>query len=102
MATELNVKLPYVKRDTHGEIPDHAQMFSHLPEFLDTLPVRVRNVRETVQKFSISSSGFQYAKFQAPGGIDYLDNEDLKAKYYPALEAFMKEQYVVFPWNKLR
>ncbi|KAF6807770.1 hypothetical protein CSOJ01_07972 [Colletotrichum sojae] len=88
----ITVDIPYVKRNDDGQIPNHAQMFSHDAEFLDLQPAEVRNVRATDQKFSIPTTGFQYAKLDAPPEIDYLDDEQVRKTYFPMLEKLLKEE----------
>ncbi|KZL81203.1 hypothetical protein CI238_08681 [Colletotrichum incanum] len=94
MATHdaIIVDIPYVRRNDDGEIPNHAQMFSHDAEFLDVQLAEVRNVRATDQKFSISTTGFQYARLAGPPDIDYLDEEQVRKVYFPELEKLLKEQ----------
>lgn len=90
----ITVDIPYVKRNDDGQIPNHAQMFSHDAEFLDLQPAEVRNVRAADQEFSIPTTGFQYAKLAAPPEIDYLDDEQVRKTYFPMLEKLLKEEYV--------
>ncbi|KAJ3952505.1 hypothetical protein N0V92_011056 [Colletotrichum tropicale] len=94
MATHasITVDIPYVKRNDHGNIPNHAQMFSHDAEFLDVQPAEVYNARTTDREFSISSNGFQYARLEAPPQVDYLDEEQVKQTYFPELEKLLKKQ----------
>ncbi|KAI8201837.1 hypothetical protein K4K52_006889 [Colletotrichum sp. SAR 10_76] len=94
MATHasITVDIPYVKRNDDGNIPNHAQMFSHDAEFLDVQPAEVYNARTTDREFSISSNGFQYARLNEPPQIDYLDEEQVKKIYFPELERLLKEQ----------
>lgn len=94
MATHasITVDIPYVKRNDDGNIPNHAQMFSHDAEFLDVQPAEVHNARTTDREFSISSNGFQYARLNEPPQIDYLDEEQAKKIYFPELERLLKEQ----------
>ncbi|KAI8280700.1 hypothetical protein K4K59_008490 [Colletotrichum sp. SAR11_240] len=94
MATHasITVDIPYVKRNDDGNIPNHAQMFSHDAEFLDVQPTEVYNARTTDREFSISSNGFQYARLNEPPQIDYLDEEQVKKIYFPELERLLKEQ----------
>lgn len=93
-ASHTDVKIPYVRRNDDGALPDHAQMFSHIPEFMDMQPARVRNARATDQRFSIPTTGFQYARVKAPQDIDFMDVDQVKEKYFPVLEQLLKEQYV--------
>lgn len=95
----FDVEIPYVKRNSDGELPNHAQMFSWEPEFMDMQPGKVRNVRSTDQslKFSIASSGFEYARLEdpeLPDMKDWTDPEEVKEKYFPKLEALLKERCV--------
>ncbi|KAI8240261.1 hypothetical protein K4K55_001014 [Colletotrichum sp. SAR 10_96] len=94
MATHasITVDIPYVKRNGDGNIPNHAQMFSHDVEFLDVQPAEVYNARTTDREFSIPSNGFQYARLNEPPQIDYLDEEQVKKIYFPELERLLKEQ----------
>lgn len=91
----VDVEIPYVKRNSDGELPNHAQMFSWEEEFMDMQPSTVRNVRVANQKFSISSSGFEYARLDEPPVIDYSDPDQVKAKYFPMLEELVKAKCVV-------
>ncbi|TEA12890.1 Gibberellin cluster GA4 desaturase [Colletotrichum sidae] len=91
----ITVDIPYVKRNEDGNIPNHAQMFSHDAEFLDVKPAEVHNARATDQEFSIAATGFQYAQLHPPPDIDYLDDEQVRRIYFPQLEKLLKEQYVV-------
>ncbi|GJC86159.1 gibberellin cluster GA4 desaturase [Colletotrichum liriopes] len=93
MATHeaISVDIPYVRRNDDGEIPNHAQMFSHDADFLDVQLAEVRNARAIEQKFSIPTTGFQYARLADPPGIDYLDEEQVRKVYFPELEKLLKE-----------
>lgn len=84
--------IPYVKRNDDGKIPNHAQMFSHEDAFLEVRQAKVHNVRATDQNFSISTTGFQYARLAGPPDIDYLDEEQVRKTYFPELEKLLKEQ----------
>lgn len=86
----VDVKIPYVKRNNNGELPNHAQMFSWEPEFMDMLPSTVRNVRVTDQKFSIATSGFEYARLETPPVIDFSDPDQVQAEYFPKLEEIIR------------
>ncbi|GKT47672.1 gibberellin cluster GA4 desaturase [Colletotrichum spaethianum] len=88
----ITTEIPYVKRNHDGQIPNHAQMFSHDAGFLDVQLAEVRNARVADQKFSISTTGFQYARLGRPPDIDYLDEEQVKKSYFPELEKLVKEQ----------
>ncbi|TDZ14034.1 Gibberellin cluster GA4 desaturase [Colletotrichum spinosum] len=88
----ITVDIPYVKRNEDGNIPNHAQMFSHDAEFLDVKPAEVHNARATDQEFSIAATGFQYAQLHPPPDIDYLDDEQVRKIYFPQLEKLLKEQ----------
>lgn len=95
----FDVDIPYVKRNSNGELPNHAQMFSWEPEFMDMQPGKVRDVRsvDQGQQFSIASSGFEYARLEdpeLPDMDDWMDPEEVKAKYFPKLEALLKERCV--------
>lgn len=96
MATDIgiDVEIPYVKRDVAGNIPDHAQMFSWLPEFMDLQPGRVRDARTGSRTFSIATTGFEYAELLNPPEIDYQDRDQVTKVYFPRLEQLLKEQYV--------
>ncbi|KAJ0153149.1 hypothetical protein CTA2_149, partial [Colletotrichum tanaceti] len=88
----ITVDIPYVRRDDRGNIPNHAQMFSHDAEFLDLQPAEVRNARVADREFSIPQNGFQYARLAGPPDIDYLDDDQVRSTYFPELEKLVKEQ----------
>lgn len=90
----VDVEIPYVKRNSNGELPNHAQMFSWEPEFMDMQPSTIRNVRVANQKFSIATSGFEYARLDEPPTIDYSDPDEVKANYFPKLEELIKTKSV--------
>lgn len=90
----IQVQIPYVKRNDKGELPDHAQMFLHTPEFMDLLPAEIHNVRATDRKFSVNTSGFDYARLEDPPEIDYLDPKQVKEVYFPRLEKLLKAKCV--------
>lgn len=92
----VDVEIPYVKRNSDGELPNHAQMFSWEPEFMDMLPNKVRNVRVADQKFSIATSGFEYARLENLPAIDFTDPDQVKAEYFPKLEELVKAKCVNF------
>lgn len=92
----FDVEIPYVKRNNNGELPNHAQMFSWEEEFLDMLPGTVRNVRAANETFSIAKTGFEYARLEEPPAIDFSDENQVKAEYFPQLEKMVKEKYVSF------
>lgn len=99
MLESFDVEIPYVKRNSNGELPNHAQMFSWEPEFMDMQLGKVRDVRSTdqSQNFSIASSGFEYARLEdseLPDMKDWMDPEEVKEKYFPKLEALLKERCV--------
>lgn len=91
----VDVEIPYVKRNSDGELPNHAQMFSWEPEFMDMMPSTVRNVRVADQKFSIPTSGFEYARLEELPVIDYMEPEQVKAEYFPKLEEMIRKKYLV-------
>lgn len=88
----VDVEIPYVKRNSDGELPDHAQLFSWVPEFMDMRPSTVRNVRVADEKFSIATSGFEYARLEQPPAIDFSDPDQVKAEYFPRLEELLKKK----------
>lgn len=92
----IDVEIPYVKPNGDGKLPDHAEMFSHIPEFMDMQPAKVRNAREADQDFSIPTTGFQYARLEQLPSIDFMNPDQVTAEYFPALEKLAKKQYVSF------
>ncbi|KAK1840958.1 hypothetical protein CCHR01_16408 [Colletotrichum chrysophilum] len=102
MATHasITVDIPYVKRNDDGNIPNHAQMFSHDAEFLDVQPAEVHNARTTNREFSISSNGFQYARLDEQPQIDYLDEDQVKKTYFPELEKLLKKEEMLTSWTR--
>lgn len=89
-----DVEIPYVKPNEKGELPDHAQMFSWIEEFLDMQPAIVNNARDSDREFSLSTNGFEWVKSTEAKEleIDWMDKEQVKQKYFPILEALVKKQ----------
>lgn len=86
--------MQYVKPNGVGAVPNHVELFAHHPDFLDIQPVSIRNARDKDQDFFLSRNGFQYSKFTAAEDVDYMDKHQVTEKYLPALEQFVKLQYV--------
>lgn len=94
ISQSVDVEIPYVRRNGNGELPTHAQMFSWEPEFMDMTPSTIHNVRASQKDFSIATSGFEYARLDAPPVINFSDPDQVKAKYFPKLEKMIKTRSV--------
>lgn len=76
---------------------------------MDMQPGKVRDMRSAsatqTKGFSIGSSGFDYARLEdgeLPEIEDWTDQEQVKEKYFPKLEALIKERYVIMSLFKKR
>ena len=57
----------------------------------DTRNVTIHDVAGDEQKYTIDSHGFQYVNHESKEK-DFVDNEQIKAQYYPEVEQLLKDR----------
>jgi hypothetical protein len=96
-ARDVVTTLNYYK-DPPGGGPPHATYIDR-PEtyYREPLPqqVTVHDIRGTEDQYTLDTTGFQIVKHES-AEKDFLDDEQIKAIYYPEVEQLLKQVYVLY------
>lgn len=95
-ASDIIVEMGYVKENPDGTAPSFSQLHEWHPDSLDLRNVVIRDVRDKQDGVpELDKNGFEYFDMEFNEDIDYADDEDVKAKWYPRIEEVLKERYVL-------
>jgi hypothetical protein len=89
---DVDTVLHYFKPNADGSPPnptyvDKPETFYREPDSHD---VTVRDVRGKEDQYALDANGFQFYKHVSKEK-DFLDDEKIKAEYYPEIERLLKE-----------
>ncbi|KAJ4352487.1 uncharacterized protein N0V89_007835 [Didymosphaeria variabile] len=89
---DVDTVLHYLKPNADGSPPaptyvDKPETYHREPE---THAVTVRDVRGAEEKFTLDNKGFMFYKHVSQEK-DFLDDEKIRAEYYPETEALLKD-----------
>jgi hypothetical protein len=89
---DVTVDMDYVKENEAGEQPGYPQLHTIDPAFTTTKKVVIKDVRGSRVTPSLAANGYEYFNLDFDKAIDYTNEEDIKAKWYPQISAVLKEK----------
>ena len=87
---DLRATILYHKPGQDGATATISQYHMLEPEHLDARTVTIHDARGSEADYTLENNGFQYTKFDAPLGIDFSDDDQIKKEYYPVMEEHLK------------
>ena len=98
---DVSTTLNYYKDPGDGSEPapayvGKAETFERPTEQLDVV---VHDIRGEEEKYTLDGAGFQIFPHKS-AEKDFLDEEKIKAEYYPEVEQLLKDAYVVSPFDQ--
>ncbi|DBA80955.1 TPA: hypothetical protein ACH3X2_007172 [Trebouxia sp. C0005] len=98
-APSVNARVQYVQPPPKGEElftyvyekPENVDRISNLEHVNTEVPFTdLRTIEDQSGEFTLERNGFQLEKLHVPSGIDWDNDDDVKAKYYPKLQELLK------------